>query len=214
MRFACELPARLLPLFLMMFWLVACTVLPEPESLRLFVLPLQTSESVAGSGPGLSTILRVRSPQAGPVLSTARIAVLPRDNEVTAYRGARWSEPVPSLLRDRVIEAFLENGRLAGVHDDQNRFAADLELHSKLQAFQSEYEAGEPRVRIRLDVRLTDSAGRRVLAARRFEISEPSPDEDIETVVATFGRAADRLSDRLVSWTLDQIARQEAAAGD
>lgn len=191
--------------------LAACTVLPEAESFRRFSLPHEASTSTAEGQVSFPLTLRVHSPQASRILGGSRIIVEPEANELSSYSGARWSEPAPNLLRDRIIEAFQQNGRLATVIDEQNRLAADLELVSKLGAFQSEYVDGMPQVRIQLDVQLTRGGGRQLIASRRFEVTEASPDESIEGVVESFGRAGDRLSAAVVEWTMEQLAALEDA---
>lgn len=187
----------------------ACNVLPESEPVRRFLLPQEGIEQEKASPPSaeatIPIVLRVQSPQASQVLASTRIAVVPDESEISSYRGARWAQPVPSLLRDRVVEAFLQNGRLAGVIDEQNRLDAGLVLTSKLRAFQSEYVDGKPQVRILLDAQLSDSDTRELIASRRFEVRQESPDESIESVVASFGRASDQLSAELVDWTLQQV---------
>lgn len=190
----------------------ACNVLPESESVRRFLLPQEgTDEERAFRSSAEATlplVLRVHSPQASQILASTRIAVVPDESEISSYRGARWAQPVPNLLRDRVVEAFLQNGRLAGVVDEQNRLDADLVLTSKLRAFQSEYVDGKPQVRILLDAQLSDSGTRELIASRRFEVLQESPGESIESVVASFGRASDQLSGQLVDWTLEQVTER------
>lgn len=185
--------------------LAACTVLPEAESFRRFSLPQDEAVSAADEQASFPLTLRVHSPQAGRVLGGSRIVVEPEANEISSYRGARWSESAPKLLRDRIIGAFQQSGRVGTVIDEQNRLSTDLELVSKLNAFQSEYVNGIPRVRIQLDVQLTRAGGRELIASRRFEVTEASPDESIESVVESFGRAGDRLSAAVVEWTMDQL---------
>lgn len=192
--------------------MAACNVLPEAEATRHFMLPQAAAEAPADGEAAFPLALRVHSPQASRILGSSRIAVVPDENEISSYRGARWSEPVPNLLRDRIIEAFQRDGRLATVFDEQNRLSADLELFSKLGAFQSEYVNGKALVRIQLDVQLTRAGGRELIASRRFEVTEESPAESIESVVASFGRAGDRLSGELLEWTMAQVANFRATS--
>src|SRR5690606_21604461 len=113
--------------------LSACQVLPEAKSLRLFTLPQDRAASLPRQDATLSKNLRVRAPQANRVISSSRIAVVPRGSELSAYSGARWSDPAPTLLRDRLIEAFMQDGRLQGVYDEDNRLRADVELSGELR---------------------------------------------------------------------------------
>lgn len=183
-----------------------CTLLPESKPLRVFMLPMPIAQEEPATFQKLPLSLRVRSLQANQLLTGNRIAVVPKANEISVYSGVRWADPAPVLLRDRLLEAFIASGRLVAVFSEENRLQADMELSGVLGSFQSEYVAGQPQVRMQLDLRLTDAGGRRLLASRRFEVTEASRDESIEEVVASFGRAADVLSQQVVEWTLSEIA--------
>lgn len=179
----------------------ACSVLPDSETLRIFLLPT-TPTPQQSSEPTLQHALRINTPQASRILSSQRIAVVPQGNEISAYGGARWSDAAPALLRDRLIEAFQRDGRMPSVSNEDVNLYADLSLHSDLRAFQSEYVDGKPVVLIKLDARLVNRNNQHTLANRRFEIRQPSTGADVEQVVEAFGKASDRLSAEVLQWTL------------
>ncbi|MEE4608858.1 MAG: ABC-type transport auxiliary lipoprotein family protein [Desulfobacteraceae bacterium] len=184
--------------------LSACSLIGRREPLKIYVLP--AAALPAADLDPLPLTLRIDTPQANRALYGSRIVVMPTTHQLSAYQGARWGDNAPSLLRDRLVEAFRQNGRLAAVVDAGDRVSADFDLVSDLGAFQSEYVQGKPQAVIRLDVRLIDSGRQRVLAARRFEVRETSANESVDAVVEAFGRAADDLSRQLVDWTLERIA--------
>ncbi|WP_166254992.1 ABC-type transport auxiliary lipoprotein family protein [Marinobacter salicampi] len=187
--------------------LTACTILPEGEPVRAFLLPHEPLEERPGAAP-LSQSLAIGTPRAGHILDSRRIAVV-QDSEITSYRGARWADLAPTLLRDRLIEAFQHVGQGSSVSSADANLYADLQLDSRLRAFQSEYVDGTPTVLIRLDAQLVDNNTQRILASRSFEVRKPSPDETIESVVATFGRASDDLSGEVVDWLLEQAGARD-----
>lgn len=181
--------------------LSACSVLPEAETLRIFLLPTAQVEPQA-SEPTRQQALRINTPQASRILASQRIAVVPQGNEISAYGGARWSDAAPVLLRDRLIEGFQRDGRMPSVSNEDANLYADYGLHSDLRAFQSVYVDGKPVVLITLDTRLVEVNTQRTLANRRFEVRQPASDTGIEQVVEAFGKASDRLSREVVDWTL------------
>ncbi|MFW6346351.1 MAG: ABC-type transport auxiliary lipoprotein family protein [Halomonas sp.] len=187
----------------LLFVLSACSLLPEREPLQIHVLPAASAE--ASPGPPIEATLRVEAPEANTLLAGSRILVMPTAQRMSVYEGARWSDRTPPLLRDRLIEAFLQAGRLSSVLDESARLEADVVLASDLRAFHSEYVDGRPEVVIRLDARLEDATHQRLLASRRFEVREPSDAATVAAVVATFGRAADRLARDLVEWSHEVI---------
>ena len=188
--------------------LSACTLLPEAEPIRVFLLP--TSEAQTNQAAGtLRQALRIPTPHASRILAGPRIAVVPDGNQISSYQGARWSDAAPTLLRDRLIEQFRQSGPVAVSNEDSNLFA-ELELFSELRAFQSEYIDGQPQVLVRLDAQLASATDQRILASRRFEIRQPSAGPQLESVVAAFGQASDELSRQLQRWTIE-VAKSQSA---
>ncbi len=191
-----------LALFGLLTAVAACSILPESENLRIFLLPV-TSTPQQTSEPATQQALRINTPQANRVLAGQRIAVVPQGNQISAYGGARWSDAAPVLLRDRLIEAFQRDGRMPSVSNEDVNLYADLSLHSDLRAFQAVYVDGKPEVVVILDARLVDRHNQRTLANRRFEVRQPSTGTDVERVVEAFGQAGDRLSADVLQWTLE-----------
>lgn len=124
--------------------------------------------------------------------------------------GARWSDPAPSLLRDRLMQAFQADGRVRGLSSDDSNLQADFELGGDLRAFQTEYPNGQASALIRYDARLVRTDDKRVVASRRFEVSQPVDGKKVAAVVSAFGKAGDTLSAQVLDWTLRQASAQPA----
>ncbi|SDH86406.1 cholesterol transport system auxiliary component [Pseudomonas flavescens] len=186
--------------------LSACSILPAGESLRVYLLPGNLPVRSADA-PREDWSLRINRPQSSQLLDSPRIAVLPEGDLISAYQGARWSDRAPALFRDRLIGAFLDDGRIGAVSSDDSRLQADLELSSDLRAFQSEYRNGRPEVHILLDARLVQAGNQRILASRRFEVRHIANDTAVESVVKTFGAANDQLSRQLMDWVVEEGRR-------
>jgi len=195
-----------LALFGLLSVVAACSVLPESEPLRIFLLPTAPVPQRA-SEPATQQALRINTPQASRMLASQRIAVVPQGNQISAYGGARWSDTAPVLVRDRLIEAFQRDGRMPSVSNEDVNLYSDLSLHSDLRAFQSVYVDGEPVVVITLDARLVNRNDQHTLANRRFEVRQPSSGTEVEQVVEAFGMASDRLSREVVEWTLNHTGK-------
>lgn len=199
-----RVPIRRLVLPALLGLLSACTLLPDVEPIRVFLLPAGDMPAAADA-TRLERTLRIHTPQASRVLAGPRIAVVLAGNQISAYQGARWGDAAPTLLRDRLIEAFRQSGQLSAVSSEETGLQADLALLSDLRAFQSEYVEGAPQVVIRLDAQLVSTADQRSLASRRFEIRQPSAGTQLENVVSAFGQASDELSRQLLAWTRQAV---------
>jgi len=181
--------------------LSACSLLPTSEQVQIYRLPTVTSAH--NQAETLNWSLRLMTPHANQTLDSVRIAVIPEGNLITNYKGIRWSERAPVLLRDRLLDAFQTDGRLQTITSDTSTFNVDVELTSELSAFQSEYRNGEPEIRIILDIHLVNSQSQHVIASHRFDIHQTSKNSDAKSVIQAFGLACDSLSREVVDWTIN-----------
>lgn len=179
----------------------ACSILPKQEPLDVYRLPAASINKKTGTPAPWS--LRIAKPKSSEILDRARIAVIPQGDVISSYKGARWSDPAPVLLRNRLTDAFYRDGRAQSISTDDSDLQADFELGGELQAFQSEYHGSAIEVVIRLDARLSDDR-QRIVASRRFEVHQPVSDKEVPAVVAGFGQASDVLAAQVVQWTLEQ----------
>lgn len=184
--------------------LSACSILPQSEPLDIYLLP---GAALPTQTQRVDWSLRVNSPVSNQLLDGTRIVVLPEPGLVNTYQGVRWSERTPQLLRGRLLDAFQDDGRVQALSNEEQRLQADLELVSDLRSFHSQYRDGVAEALIQLDVRLVDGRDQRILAIRRFSVSQPASDTSIAAVVKAFGQAGDRLSRELVDWTLAEGQR-------
>ena len=192
---------RQLATLLLIGSLSACSILPKSQVLSIYRLP---ASSLPSHNVSADWALRVNKPYSSQLLDSTRIAVLPPGDQISAYQGVRWSDRAPLLLRDRLIDAFLDDGRLKAVSSDDSRLQADLELDGDLRAFHSEYQNGRPAARILFEARLVESGSLRILASRRFEVSQTASDTSVPAVVNAFGQAGDQLARDVLEWTLNQ----------
>lgn len=192
--------------------LAACSVLPKSEPQSIYRLPANPLPHTQASS--VSWTLRIDTPQAERMIDSSRIAVLPEGDVVSVYKGARWSDNATKLLRNRWMDAFRDDGRIAGLSSDDDNLQADYSLTGDLRAFQSEYQGGQPVVVIRLDARLVHNNGLRIVASRRFEVTQPVGGKAVPQVVIAFGQASDALASQLVAWTLQQPLDAHSAHAD
>lgn len=181
--------------------LSACSLLPTSEQVQIYRLPTVTSAH--NQAETLNWSLRLMTPHTNQTLDSVRIAVIPEGNLITNYKGIRWSERAPVLLRDRLLDAFQTDGRLQTITSDTSTFNVDVELTSELAAFQSEYRNGKPEIRIILDMHLVNSQSQQVITSHRFDVQQSSKNSDTKSVVQAFGLACDSLSREVVDWTIN-----------
>jgi len=182
----------------------ACSILPESEPSDVYRLPTAQAPASTISPATQSWSLRLNKLQASEALNRPTIAVIPQGDVISSYKGSRWSDPAPVLVRNRLLDGFARDGRVTLLSTDDSNFAADLELGGNLQAFQTEYQGTQASVVVRVDALLVRGYDQRILASRRFEERQPLNDVQVPAVVAGFGQASDRLTAKVVAWALEQ----------
>ncbi|WP_176515903.1 ABC-type transport auxiliary lipoprotein family protein [Pseudomonas faucium] len=199
---------RLLALAATLSLAAACSILPQPAPVDMYRLPVNQASRNAAP---LDWSLRLNKPLASEALSGPRIAVVPEGDVISNYKGARWSDPVPLLVRNRLLDGFQRDGRVQRLSADDSNLQADYELVGELQAFQSEYRSGGAvEVVVRYDARLVQGRSQRILASKRFEVHQPLADRQVAAVVAGFGAASDRLAGQVIDWTVAQGTQAQA----
>lgn len=201
---------RVLPLLFlaMAFALPGCNLITERTPITLYELPGQALEPAPEQSLQSRATLRLVMPHASGLLDGSRILVVPQPNQPRAYEGARWADDMPHLVRNRLLDAFQDDGRITHLVHEESTVSADLELLSDLRSFHSEYRNGLPEATLRLDARLVDTRSQRLVATQRFVQRQQAKTEAIPDVVDAFGMAADRLAREMVDWTAAQMARR------
>ncbi len=178
----------------------ACSILPQAESLTYYQLPATDLSAQAGSAAHKNLVIQVDRPHADRLLASSRITVLPQGNELSAYKGVRWSDDVPALLRNRLADALRDATQFRAVVLDSESVIADWELGGALSAFQVEYVQGAPRVRVQLDALLRDQRSGQLIQTRRFLVEQNVDGTAVPQVVEAFGAATDTLSQQVTQW--------------
>lgn len=185
--------------------LIACTGLPTTDALKVYQLP-ETRLAQEAQQPYLTLSLRINTPYTGFALSSPRIIVNAEGEQLSSYKGVRWSDPPPALLREHFATAFARYGGLASISTDEHALHADMHLGGDLRRFYLENRS-TPRVVIELNARIVNPTSRRIEANRTFKIEQPLQDMQILHVVEAFGIAADKLAEQLIQWTFVQLQK-------
>lgn len=189
--------------------LSGCTLLPESEALVVYQFPQPAPNATSHAGQPLSLSLRVDTPQAGYAYGGPRLMVQTADNQLMSYKGVRWSDPTPTLLREYLAQAFQRQSSLGSVTTDENSLHADVYLGSELRRFQV-VDANPPHILVDLHARLVSPDSRRVYVSNGFNIIQPIDSTRIQDVVEGYNQAVQQLAGQLIDWATPQL---EAVAG-
>ena len=184
--------------------LSACTLIPESEALKVYQFP-QPAQSDTRTAQPPSVSLRVDTPQAGYAYSGPRLMVQTEADQLLSYKGVRWSDPTPTLLREYLALAFQRQGAMSTVTTDENALYADVHLGSDLRRFQV-VDSNEPHILIELQARLINPESRRVYVSHDFIVRQPISNTSIQQVIEGYEQASAELATQLLDWAVPQLA--------
>lgn len=165
---------------------------------------LDAPQEVSGGPVSVGWQLLIEEPSVPRMLDTERIAVRAAPLEVSYYADSRWADRPSAMLQRLLIEAFQNNGALAGVGLSGQGLRPDYVLLTELRAFQAELPPGQslPLVRVRIHAQLIDDVDGKIVATHDFEQIVPATATDVRAVVHAFDAALDRVLGDIVIWAV------------
>jgi len=148
--------------------------------------------------------LAIDTPQSSDALDTSRMLVMPTPGAIETYKGGRWSDTTPLLLRGLLTQAFQDSGRIAGVGAITSGLHADYSLGIDLYDFETQYRDGAPHAVIRFTAKLTDFSVNRIRATRTFEADAPVGGADARDAAAAIEQVLGILLPQVIDWTIEQ----------
>jgi len=184
--------------------LAGCSGLLGPsEAPKLYVL--KPKLAVAGADAKVPWALSIASPDANAGLDSERIAIVRPPARLDYYADAAWSDRLPALLQDVLLEAFEASGRIDAVSRDTNGAHADYILAVDVRDFEARYDQpdGAPVAVVRLDVKLLSALKRDIVA--RFDAAEevPATQNSVDAAVEALDAALTNALTKIVAWALD-----------
>jgi len=208
------IPGRSGPAALLMLVAVAgCSPLQtsEPAPTRYHLEPPATPIAPASLAQ-LPQPLAVARPAVAPWLDNDRIALLVGEHRLEHAADARWSAPLPALLRSLARATLSRGGGPLSVQPSQAPGARHI-LLLEVEAFHAAYRAGEsqpPVVRVELVVSLRDTHRGETLAAVRVSREERVEENRLARIVSGLERL---FVDALVEATASIADGYEAGQG-
>jgi cholesterol transport system auxiliary component len=111
-----------------------------------------------------------------------------------------------------MVESFENSKRALSVAREGSGLRSDFILKPELREFQAElYRGTQPVVHVRINVKLVRMPSREIIATETFDTEVTATGNDIDTVVLTFDDALGKVLKRIVTWTIQQVHREERA---
>lgn len=184
--------------------LSACSVkdvIGPPEAPQIYVLRPNLGDL---RGPGVSAALAIDRPDAANNLDTDRIAISRSSNTQDYYANAAWSDKLPNILQDALVQTFEKSGRIEQVASEAAGVRTDYILETDIRTFEARYAQpdGVPTAVVTIAARLISHDGHVIVAHTVVEKREPATMNSVDAAVDAFDRAAGEAVTQIVSWTL------------
>lgn len=109
----------------------------------------------------------IADPQAVKSLDGQDI-VIRQGSNISYLKGAQWSDRLPNLVQARLVQAFENSGRLAGVGRPGDGLAIDYQILTDIRSFDILVSGGKNVARIEVAVKLMNDKNGTVRATRVF----------------------------------------------
>ncbi len=189
---------------LLMASLSACiSLIKEPSPITVYSLRnIENSEE--NTWQAVPWSLTIARPISNTFLDANRIVVRPEANILKVYQGANWSDSMPDLVQEKLLEKFENSGKLKAVSRQNSGVPAEVALLLDIRQFESVYVAGQkkPNVLIQIHVKLLEYPSNRVIASNTFNADVASASKEIPDVVHAFESGLNSVNNEIVGWTL------------
>lgn len=148
--------------------------------------------------------LSVALPNAQASLNTPRIALSMTPTMLDYYADAAWTDRLPLLVQDLLIESFEHSGKITGVARDTAGIAANYRLDTEMRQFEAHYDQADtaPRVVVRLEAKLASLPDRNIVDSLSVNHEAQAAKNDLNSIVTAFNEASGAALQEIVNWTL------------
>ena len=171
---------------------------------------IPTYDLIAATGfpqppePLPSWLLVVPEPNTLMGFNTDKILLQPASGESVPLANARWSDNLPVLLQEKVIQTFENAGYAKSVSRTREGVTASYQLIIDIRRFHVA-TSGDAKAEIGFVAKILDQDGK-ILAAKEFQGSAPPAGGDAKAYVAAFNEALGKLLTELFDWSTATIA--------
>ena len=189
--------------------LAGCSVsdLIGPSSAPVQLYALKPSGGAPTAGAKVPWHLSVGLPTATDYLDRSRIAIVKADTSVDYFADSQWTDHLPVLVQEALIEAFENSGRVDGVAAESDGFKADYILQTDLRDFEARYDQpdGPPTAVVAFQAILVDLKDRNLAAHLLVKKESAATQNSVDAAVEAMDRALGAALGDVVHWTFTAL---------
>ena len=189
--------------------LSACiSVLPDAKAAPT-VYRLSVPGALATSVNAQSTVVNIEYPKAPKALGGTDIVLSPDGRRLTAASGASWSEPVPNLLRNVLIDTLGRDGKVTGIIPNGST-RVPYRLNMDIRRFEAVFDNGEdaaPLAIIQLNLTLVDTSTRNIVGTHAVQKTVRANEKSVSAIVSATDRASQDAMQEAADWMSGKLGR-------
>jgi len=152
-----------------------------------------------------SWLLVVPEPSTLMGFNTDKILLQPASGESTELPNARWSDNLPVLFQNKVIQSFENAGYAKSISRTREGVTGDYQLLIDIRRFHVSTAAEPATADIAFVAKVLDKDGK-IIGAREFQATAPATGSDAKAYVAALDDAFAKLLSELVVWSTETIS--------
>lgn len=152
---------------------VSGCALMSPAETEVTTAVLQKMPADLPHGQARPVSVLVFSPEATPAYNTTKMAYAVRPYEVAYFSRHQWSETPSQMLQPLLVRALQSTGYFSAVLTPPFAGSYTYALRTDIVELSQDFTSQPPALRLSLRLRLTDDAGKKVVATREISLREP-----------------------------------------
>jgi phospholipid/cholesterol/gamma-HCH transport system substrate-binding protein len=138
-------------------------------------------------------------------VNSDKIHVRPAESaETTDIADAKWTDNVPILLQEKIIQSFENAGYSQAVSRPRDGFDAAFQLLLDIRSF-SLVSGAEPEGELSFEAKILGPGGK-IIAAKTFHTTAPATGTDAPAAASALNAAFSKAASELVPWAADAVA--------
>lgn len=148
--------------------------------------------------------LLIPEPAALKTIDSEQVVIRVTDSEIQYLAKARWGDRLPKMVQAKLVEAYENSGKLAGVGIPGQGLAIDFQVVTDIRAFQIETTGGD-HAHVEISAKILNDRNGEVRAQRVFSATVPVSGAGNPAFIAALDAAFARVTADMVGWTLKSI---------
>ncbi len=146
----------------------------------------------------------IPEPSALKALDSEQIVVRLSSSEIQYLSKSQWSDRLPKMVQSKLVQAFENTGKVAGVGKPGEGLAIDFQVITNIRSFEVA-TAGADTAVVEIAAKIVNDRNGTVRAQEVFRATAPVSGVDNAAFVKALDRAFAEVTREIVVWTLKSI---------